>query len=116
MSAAADPRKDAVQSGVALVMRGLLQTMHAYCEGPPSTPQVEAELGQQLIEAGRVLRRLAATSPAVLSAMSQVKAGRPIECGLFGQVERNRDCSVLNGCPLSGAIRRTYALWKFYRP
>ena len=43
MSAAADPRKDAVQSGVALVMRGLLQTMYAYCEGPPSTPQVEAE-------------------------------------------------------------------------
>jgi len=32
-----------VQSGVALVMRGLLQTMYAYCEGPPSTPQVEAE-------------------------------------------------------------------------
>ena len=57
MSAAADPRKDAVQSGVALVMRGLLQTMHAYCEGPLSTPQVEAELGKKLIEAGRVLRR-----------------------------------------------------------
>ena len=46
-----------MQSGVALVMRGLLQTMYAYCEGPPSTPQVEAELGKQLIEAGRVLRR-----------------------------------------------------------
>ena len=43
VSAAADWRKDAVQSGVALVMRGLLQTMYAYCEGPPSTPQVEAE-------------------------------------------------------------------------
>ena len=57
MSAAADPRKDAAQSGVALVMRGLLQTMHAYCEGPLSTPQVEAELGKKLIEAGRVLRR-----------------------------------------------------------
>jgi hypothetical protein len=57
VSAAADPRKDAVQSGVALVMRGLLQTMYAYCEGPPSTPQVEAELGNQLIEAGRVLQR-----------------------------------------------------------
>ena len=57
MSATADPRKDAVQSGVALVMRGLLQTMYAYCEGPPSTPQVEAELAKQLIEAGRVLRR-----------------------------------------------------------
>ena len=57
MSAAANPRRDAVQSGVALVMRGLLQTMYAYCEGPPSTPQVEAELGKQLIEAGRVLRR-----------------------------------------------------------
>jgi hypothetical protein len=27
VSAAADPRKDAVQSGVALVMRGLLQAM-----------------------------------------------------------------------------------------
>jgi hypothetical protein len=48
VSAAADPRKDAVQSGVALVMRGLLQTMDAYCEGPPSTPQIEA---------GRVLQR-----------------------------------------------------------
>ena len=57
MSATADPRKDAVQSGVALIMRGLLQTMYAYCEGPPSTPQVEAELGKQLIEAGRVLQR-----------------------------------------------------------
>ena len=57
MSAAADPRKDAAQSGVALVMRGLLQTMHAYCEGPLSTPRVEAELGKKLIEAGRVLRR-----------------------------------------------------------
>ena len=57
MSATADPRKDAVQSGVALVMRGLLHTMYAYCEGPPSTPQVEAELGKQLNEAGRVLRR-----------------------------------------------------------
>jgi hypothetical protein len=57
VSAAADSRKDAVQSGVALVMRGLLQTMYAYCEGPPSTLQVEAELGNQLIEAGRVLQR-----------------------------------------------------------
>ena len=57
VSAAADPRRDAVQSGVALVMRGLLQTMYAYCKGPPSTPQIEAELGKQLIEAGRVLRR-----------------------------------------------------------
>jgi hypothetical protein len=59
VSAAADPRKDAVQSVVALalVMRGLLQTMHAYCKGPLSTPQVEAELGKKLIEAGRVLRR-----------------------------------------------------------
>ena len=57
MSATADPRKDAVQSGVALVMRGLLETMYAYCEGSPSTPQVEAELGKQLNEAGRVLRR-----------------------------------------------------------
>ena len=56
MSAAADPRRDAVQSGVALVMRGLLQTMYAYCKGPPSTPQIEAELGKQLIEAGHVLR------------------------------------------------------------
>ena len=56
MSATADPRKDAVQSGVALVMRGLLQTMYAYCEGPPSTPQIEAELGKQLIEARRVLQ------------------------------------------------------------
>ena len=46
MSAAADPRRDAVQSGVALVMRGLLQTMYAYCEGPPSTPQIEAELAK----------------------------------------------------------------------
>ena len=27
-----------MQSGVALVMRGLLQTMYAYCEGPPSAP------------------------------------------------------------------------------
>ena len=107
MSAAADPRKDAVQSGVALVMRGLLQTMHAYCEGPLSTPQVEAELGKKLIEAGRVCVAMAATSQAVLSAMSAVKAGRPIECELFGQVECNRDCSVLNGCPLSVAIRRT---------
>jgi acyl-CoA dehydrogenase len=50
LSVAADPRKDDVQSGVALVMRGLLQTMYAYCEGPPSTPRVEAELGKQLIE------------------------------------------------------------------
>jgi hypothetical protein len=31
--------------------------MYAYCAGPPSTPQVEAELGKQLIEAGRVLHR-----------------------------------------------------------
>jgi hypothetical protein len=31
--------------------------MYVYCAGPPSTPQVEAELGKQLIEAGRVLRR-----------------------------------------------------------
>src|SRR5215831_17058529 len=46
-----------VQSGVALVMRGLLQTMYAYCEGPPSTPQIEVELGKQLIDAGRVLQR-----------------------------------------------------------
>ena len=46
MSAAADPRRDAVQSGVALVMRGLLQTMYAYCKGPPSTPQIEAELAK----------------------------------------------------------------------
>jgi hypothetical protein len=46
-----------VQSGVALVTRGLLQTMYAYCEGSPSTPQAEAELGNQLIEAGRVLQR-----------------------------------------------------------
>jgi hypothetical protein len=107
VSAAADPRKDAVQSGVAPVIRGSLQTMYAYCEGPPSTP---------LIEAGRVLQRYAATSPTVLWAMFEVKAGRPIESGLFGQVERNRDCSVLNGCPLSGVIRRTYALWEFYRP
>ena len=57
VSAAADPHKDAVQSGIALVMRGLLQTMYAYCEGPPSTPQVDAELAKQRIEAGRVLRR-----------------------------------------------------------
>ena len=55
MSAAANPRRDAVQSGVALVMRGLLQTMYAYCEGPPSTPLIEAKLGKQLIEYGRVL-------------------------------------------------------------
>ena len=46
MSAAADPSKDSVQSGLALVMRGLLQTMYAYCEGPPSTPQIEAELAK----------------------------------------------------------------------
>ena len=57
MSAPADPRKDAVQSGGALVMRGLLQTMYAYCKGPPSTPQIEAELGNQLIEARRLLQR-----------------------------------------------------------
>jgi hypothetical protein len=55
--APSDPRKDAVQSGVAMVMRGLLQTMFNYCEGPPSTPEVEAELGARLVEAGRVLQR-----------------------------------------------------------
>jgi hypothetical protein len=38
-------------------MHGLLQTMHAYWEELLSTPQVEAELGKQLIEAGRVFRR-----------------------------------------------------------
>ena len=57
MSAVAEPRKDSVQSSLALVMRGLLQTMYAYCEGPPSTPHIEAEFGKQLIEAGRVLQR-----------------------------------------------------------
>ena len=41
VSAAADPRKDAVHSGVALVMRG----------GPPSTPQIEAKLGRHLVRA-----------------------------------------------------------------
>jgi hypothetical protein len=56
VSAAADPRKDAVQSASHWSC-GLLQTMHAYCEEPLSTPQVEAELGKKLIEAGRVLRR-----------------------------------------------------------
>jgi hypothetical protein len=95
LSVAIDPRKDAVQSGVALVMRGLLQTMYVYCEGPPSTLQVEAAF----------CVAMAATSGAVLWAMSEVKAGRPIKCGLISQVER-----VLNGCPLSGVIRRTYAL------
>jgi hypothetical protein len=55
VSAAADPSKDSVQSGLPLVMRGLLQTMYAYCEGPPSTPLIEAKLGKQLIEYGRVL-------------------------------------------------------------
>jgi hypothetical protein len=56
VSAVAEPRKDSVQSSLALVMRGLLQTMYAYCEGPPSTPQIEAEFGKQLIEARRVLQ------------------------------------------------------------
>ena len=76
MSAAADPRRDAVQSGVALVMRGLLQTMYAYCKGPPSTPQIEADLGKQLIKAGRVLRRYArlVASGAVGNVRSQGRA------------------------------------------
>ena len=52
-----DPRKDAVQSGCAIVMHGLLKTTHAYCTGPASTPAVEAELGRQMVEAGRMLQR-----------------------------------------------------------
>jgi hypothetical protein len=52
-----DPRKDTVQSGCALIMHGLLVTMHSYCEGPCSTPAIEVELGRRLIEAGRVLQR-----------------------------------------------------------
>src|SRR6516162_3383525 len=59
---------------------------------------------------------MVATLQAVLSAMSEVKAGRPIECELFGQVECNRDCSVLNGCPLSVAIRRTETPPKWWTP
>jgi hypothetical protein len=39
-----------VQSGIALVMCDLLETMYAYCKGSPSTPQL-TELGRQLIEA-----------------------------------------------------------------
>jgi hypothetical protein len=52
-----DQRKENVQSGVALIVRGLLVTMQAYCEGPASTPQIEAELGRRLVEASRVLQR-----------------------------------------------------------
>ena len=102
MSAPADPRKDAVQSGVALVMRGLLQTMYAYCKGPPSTPQIEAELGKQLIGAGRVLQRYGrhVASGAVGSVRSESWATHRVR--LFGQVERNRDSNVLNDVRYSG--------------
>jgi hypothetical protein len=54
---ATDRRKETVQSGVALILNGLLVTMKAYCEGPPSTPEIEAELGRRLVEASRVLQR-----------------------------------------------------------
>jgi hypothetical protein len=52
-----DARKTLVHSGVAMILRGLLETMHGYCCGPPSSPQVEAQLGNRLIEASRVLQR-----------------------------------------------------------
>jgi hypothetical protein len=52
-----DPRKAVIHGGFAMILRGLLATMYAYCEGPPSSPQVERDLGNRLIEASRVLHR-----------------------------------------------------------
>ena len=52
-----DPRKDAVLRGAAMVMRGLLHVMREYSYGPVSSPVVELELGDRLIEAGRALQR-----------------------------------------------------------
>jgi hypothetical protein len=52
-----DPRKAVVMSGVAHIVRQLLATTYGYCSGPPSTARIEAELGNQLIETSRLLRR-----------------------------------------------------------
>jgi hypothetical protein len=89
VSTAADPRKDAMQSGVALVMRGLLQTMYAYCEGPPSTPRIEAELGKQLIKARRVLQRYSrhVASGAVGNVRSQGWATHRVQTNRSGGVQ-----------------------------
>jgi hypothetical protein len=51
-----DPRKAAVLSGAAMVMRGLLRVIHEYCSGPESSPTVELELGDRLVEAGDALQ------------------------------------------------------------
>jgi hypothetical protein len=55
-TAAEDPRKAAVLSGAALVVRGLLAVIRDYSCGPTSSPVVEFELGNRLIEAGQSLR------------------------------------------------------------
>jgi hypothetical protein len=54
---ATDPRKENVESGLGIILHGLLVTMKAYSDGPVSTPQIEAELGRRLVEASRVLQR-----------------------------------------------------------
>ena len=67
-----------------------------------STPQIEAELGKQLIGAGRVLQRYGrhVASGAVGSVRSESWATHRVR--LFGQVERNRDSNVLNDVRYSG--------------
>jgi len=57
MTVLSDPRKAAVESGVGMILHGLLATMKAYGDGPVSTPAIEAELGRRLVEASRVLQR-----------------------------------------------------------
>ena len=52
-----DPRKTAVLSGAAMVMRGLLQVIRQYSYGPESSPAAELELGDRLIEAADALGR-----------------------------------------------------------
>jgi hypothetical protein len=52
-----DPRKAAVLSGSAIVVRGLLDMIREYCNGPGSSLAIECELGNRLIEAGEALQR-----------------------------------------------------------